>query len=84
MKLATALAILMLGIAIGWLGYQVDHVTVPARAGVPADLPPWARDELVNARLRNADQERHLALCLTERALSDQRAEDLAVERALE
>lgn len=36
------------------------YVRVPAENGVPADLPPWARDELVRRRLESTDLRREI------------------------
>lgn len=53
--------VLVVGLACcGWLsGYVAgtqpnpNVVEVPAQCGAPADLPAWARDELVNLRVEN-------------------------------
>ena len=36
------------------------YVRVPTENGVPADLPPWARDELVSRRLEMSDLRREV------------------------
>lgn len=36
------------------------YVRVPAESGVPNDLPPWARDELVRRRLEATDLRREI------------------------
>jgi hypothetical protein len=38
-----------------WFPRSRRWVRVPRDGGVPADLPPWARDELVRLRLENVE-----------------------------
>lgn len=51
------------------------RVLVPAESGVPADLPPWARDELVRRRLEASDMKRQIISLRVE--LARARGEDL-------